>query len=228
MTRIDQEKRAKERIMDNLARKLEEEAVYQTMGTVVRVEGEIFVVQTERGELRARRATSCLVKPELHDFALVAGQGRAVYLLAILERESPNAILAADGDLDLHLPAGRMRIAAKEGIDLVSSKNVNLMGDQVGIHANAAKLIANEIVAIGSKVIGELADIHLRGTLFDKVFERVSERVKRSFRRVEEFDQLRAKQLDYSTEETMSLRSANMVATAKELVKVDGEQIHFG
>jgi hypothetical protein len=26
----------------------------------------------------------------------------------------------------------------------------------------------------------------------------------------------------------MSLRSDNMVATAKELVKVDGEQIHFG
>ena len=41
-------------------------------------------------------------------------------------------------------------------------------------------------------------------------------------------DQLKAKQMDYLAEETLCLRSENMVAVAKDLVKVDGEQIHFG
>lgn len=221
--------------MKNAAAKLDEDVVFQCMGTIVRVEGAIFVVQTDRGDIRARRAVSCLVEPLLHDFVMVGGQSRAdspwakaAYVLAVLERESPNAQLVCDGDLDVRLNNGKLRVAATEGVDVVTAKEVNMMASEVGIHTSRAKLFAAEILAIGSEVVGELANVKLKGTFFDKVFERVSERVQRSFRRVDEIDQLKAKQMDYLAEETLCLRSENMVAVAKELVKVDGEQIHFG
>lgn len=224
--------------MKNVAAKLEADAVFQAMGTIVRIEGPTLVIQTERaalvdeksgrrGELRARRAVSCLVEPQLHDFVLLGGQGRNVYVLAVLERESPDATIACEGNLDLKTNE-RFRVVAKEGVDIVSGKDVNMMASEVGIHASRAKLFASEILAIGSEVLGELANVKLRGTFFDKVYERVSERVQRSFRRVDEIDQLKAKQMDYLAEETLCLRSENMVAVAKDLVKVDGEQIHFG
>ena len=224
--------------MKNAATKLEADVVFQAMGTIVRIEGPILVIQTERaalvdeksgrrGELRARRAVSCLVEPQLHDFVLLGGQGRSVYVLAVLERESPDATIACEGNLDVKTNE-RFRVVAKEGVDIVSGKDVNMMATEVGIHASRAKLFASEILAIGSEVLGELANVKLRGTFFDKVYERVSERVQRSFRRVEEIDQLKAKQMDYLAEETLCLRSENMVAVAKDLVKVDGEQIHFG
>lgn len=222
--------------MKNVATKLEEAFqvpqgiaghVFQAMGTVVRVEGATFVVRTDRGDLRCQRAVSCLVEPMVHDYVLAGGQPRATYVLAVLERESPNAQLTCEGDLSVKC-GSKFTVVASEGVDLVTPKHVNLTADEVGIHASRAKLFASEILAIGSEIVGELANVKLKGTFFDKVYERVTERVQRSFRRVDEIDQLKAKQMDYLAEETLCLRSENMVAVAKELVKVDGEQIHFG
>jgi hypothetical protein len=215
--------------MSNVAKKLAApEEASQLTGTLLRLEGETMVVRTEVGDVRARRAVSCLVSPELHDFVLVATQGKSAWVLAVLERESTKATLVADGDLEVRVPNGKFSVASQDGIDLVSQKSVNLLAEQIGIHANTAKIVANDIVALGSKVLAELTETRIRGSILDKVFERVSEKVQRSFRRVEEIDQLKAKQVDYHAEHTMSLRSENFVANAKELVKVDGEQIHFG
>ncbi len=200
---------------------------FQAMGTIVRVEGSTWIVQTDEGDLRATRAVSCLVEPLVHDFVLLGGVRRAAYVLAILERESTVVDLATPGDLNVKV-GERFRVIAQDGVDLVTPEAVNITSQEVGIHTSRAKLFASEILAIGTEVIGELTNVKLKGTFFDKVFERVSERVQRSFRRVEEIDQLKAKQIDYIADETMCLRSDNMVATAKELVKVDGEQIHFG
>ncbi len=223
--------------MKNVATKLStrapgSRAVFEAMGTVVRVEGDVFVVRTDepdlRGaELRCKRAFSCLVEPAPDDYVLVGGRDASAWILSILERESKNAQLSVEGDLDLRAGA-KVRVVAQEGVDVVTAKDINMMGNEIGLQASRAKVFASEILAIGSEVIGELANVKLRGTFFDKVFERVSERVQRSFRRVEEIDQLKAKQMDYVADETLSLRSENMVATAQELVKVDGEQIHFG
>ena len=58
--------------------------------------------------------------------------------------------------------------------------------------------------------------------------ERISQRVKRLYRHVEDFEQLRADKVDYVANKTMSLRGQNTLMTAEELVKVDGEQIHLG
>jgi len=215
--------------MSNVAKKLaSRDEASQMTGAVLRIEGETLVVRTDVGDIRARRAVSCLVAPELHDFVLVATQAKSAWVLAVLEREGTKTTLIADGDLEVRVPHGKFSVASQDGIDLVSAKTVNMLADQIGIHANTAKIVATDIVALGSKVLAELTETRLRGTIFDKVFERVSEKVQRSFRRVEEIDQLTAKQVDYKAEHTMSLRSENMVATAQELVKVDGEQIHFG
>lgn len=218
--------------MKNLAKTVvplnaKHEQVFQAMGTVVRVEGPTFIVQTEDGDVRCSRAVSCLVEPALHDFVMVGGLQRAAYVLAILERESSDIDLSAPGTLNVKV-GETFRVVAQEGVEMVTPEAVNITSKEVGVHTSRAKLFASEILAIGSEVIGELTNVKLKGTFFDKVYERVSERVQRSFRRVDEIDQLKAKQVDYIADETMCLRSDNMVATAKELVKVDGEQIHFG
>lgn len=214
--------------MSNLAEKLSHDTVFEAMGTVTRVEGPIYAVQIDGRELRARRALSCLVEPLLHDCVLVAAQGNVAYVLAVLEREAGTTTLKVDGDLDLSVPNGKLRIVGGEGIDVVSPKELNVLASTLAWHANQLKVTASEVVTVASRVVADIATTKLKGGVFDRMFDRVSERVKRSYRTVEEIDQLRSKQIDYQATETMSLRSENMVATAKELVKVDGEQIHFG
>ncbi|MFO0612259.1 MAG: DUF3540 domain-containing protein [Polyangiaceae bacterium] len=212
------------------------------MGTIVRIEGSTYVVRPDDDdallpgpghEIRAARAVSCLVEPELHDYVLVSGKPsgatfKPAYVLAVLERESPNVALSSSGDMEVRLREGRFRVASRKGIDLVSAESVDVVSSRFGVHAESAKIVATELVALASQAIGELTTVKVAGKIFDRVFERVSERVQRSFRKVEEIDQLTARQIDYAAEQTVSIKSENTVMIANELVKVDGEQIHFG
>ena len=205
----------------------------QTSARIVRIEGETLVLRPDDGtdvEVRARRAVSCLVEPELDDLVLVAvgNTTQSGFVLAVLERQTPNTALSVPGDLDIRLKEGRLRVAAQKGIDLISPQTIDLVTGRVGVHANGAKVVASEIVALASQVIAELTNVQLEGTVLDKVFERVSEHVQRSIRNVDEIDQLKARQIDYAAEESMTLRSENTLVTAKDVVELDKDPVHFG
>ncbi len=208
----------------------------QVMGRLARIEGATLVIVPEEGsafppEIRARRAVSCLVEPELNDRVLVSGEARRpgnAFVLAVLERETPNVALSSEGDLEVRLKDGRFRVAAQKGIDLVSPESVALVSNRISVHANAAKLVASEVVALASDVVAELTNVQLEGTVLDKVFERVSERVQRSLRNVEELDQVHAKQIDYVADESLSLRGEKAIISAKEIVKVENDPTHYG
>ena len=208
----------------------------QTIGRIARIEGPTLVVIPEEGspfspEVRARRALSCLIEPELNDRVLVSGDvrgGDRTFVLAVLEREGPDASIALAGDLDIRLKDGRFRVAAQKGVDLVSPESVDLVANRVAVHANAARLVASEVVALASQVVAELTNIQLEGAVLDKVFERVSERVQRSLRSVEELDQVKAKHIDYEADESLSLRGAKTVISRDESTDLDDDLIHYG
>jgi hypothetical protein len=216
--------------MDNLARKLGKDGVFQDMGTIVREEGPVYVVRTGSGDFRARRAVSCLVEPEVDDYVLVSGapDGRA-WVLAVLEREAgAGASITADGDLRIKLPAGRFAVAAQEGVDLLSGKDVNVVSGEVKVTAAEGSVTVGTLAYLGSFVRAEVEKVKLAASTFDSVLERFSQKVRRSYRIVEELDQLRAEQIDHAAKQNMSLRGRNTLVTAEELVKLDGEQIHLG
>ena len=62
----------------------------------------------------------------------------------------------------------------------------------------------------------------------DRTIDRVSERIKRSFRTIEQIERVRAKELDVDVEGNISVHADNTIMSAEKLVKVDGEQIHLG
>ena len=126
--------------MNGLAKKFDQAITFQAMGTIVRVEGPILVVRTDDGDFRCRKAVSCLIEPELHDFVLAgvhvnAQKSETAYVLAVLERESPDATVACEGNLDLKVKSGKLRMASAEGIDLVSAKHVQVAATDFSVHA---------------------------------------------------------------------------------------------
>jgi hypothetical protein len=215
--------------MSNLARKLDELDVFQAMGRVVRKDQGKLVVRTHRGDLFAKRAVGCLVEPREDDFVLVAGEpSGACYVLSVLEREGDGVTIACEGDLDIKLQSGRFQVASQEGIDLVTAKEVSVAAGGVSVHAGTGKVVVDTLSYLGSVVRAELEKIKIQSGTLDAVLDRFSQRVKRSYRNVEEIDQLKAKNIDYEAKQTMALRSENAVISAQELVKMDGEQIHVG
>lgn len=214
--------------MQGLAEKLDEGAVTQELGTVVAA-GDELAIQTRGGRYDARRAVSCLVAPAVDDTVLVAiaPTGRA-WVLAVLDREqgAPTEI-AAEGDLHVKLSDGRFRVSA-EGVDIISQQDTRMASRRLDIHSHEAATMFDKLTYLGKRVHLDVDQVKSFVTLFDTVAERISQRVKRSYRFVTESDITRAKQIDMRAEDNVHVRGRNTMVAAEILVKVDGEQIHLG
>jgi hypothetical protein len=205
-------------------------AMSQRAGVVERVDDRSFVVRTSVGAVLARRAVSCLVEPEAGDRVLVAGlEGDEFWLLAVLEREGGGAVrLAPEGDLELRLSKGRFSVAAQGGIDLATGGDIAVASGSLDVHTDRARVTAGVMEYLGATLSAEVERLKVFAIRCEELFETLSQRVKRSYRTVSERDQLRAEQIDYAARENLSLHGKNAVVTARELVKLDGEQIHLG
>jgi hypothetical protein len=216
--------------MDNLARVLDCEQVFLEYGNVTGREGCLFKVETGSGLLMAKKSVNCLVEPLTGDRVLIsqADSGRS-YILSILERENDGpSSLVFDGDVELKTRDGRLQLAAQEGIDLVTARDTALVSAELSVNTLRAEINFENIAFFGTLLQGQIAKIRLIGQTCDSVFDRVSQRVKRSYRRVEELEQLTAGQLSYLVKKLMSLRGKYSVLTAEEDVRIDGDKILMG
>ena len=216
--------------MTLLANKLDHSQAVQEIGVVRRVTPEGCSVLTSAGEISCRRATSCLVAPNVEDTVLVAtaNTGRS-WVLAVLEREGDQKlVIAPEGDVDLKLKSGAFTVAAQEGVDIVSGKAVNVVSGRFNLNAADGSIAIQSLTYVGRVVRSEVEKIRSIASTFDSILDRFSQKVKRSYRTVEETDQLKARQLDYKVEKTLCMRGENTLMTAEKLVKVDGDQIHLG
>ena len=84
------------------------------------------------------------------------------------------------------------------------------------------------LAVLASTVLAHADSARVAMKTVDSFCDRLSQTVKNCLRTVEETDQLRAGRLDYRTDNEMVLRAENVLASARNLVKVDGEQIHIG
>lgn len=205
--------------------------ITQEMGTVRRIDGAAILVDTDEGSIRAKRATSCLVAPVEGDRVLVArvSDEDEGYVLAVLEREEgAGATIVADGDLEVALPRGRFGVNAAEGVDLLSPREVNVTSGAVRVHAIDASVLFDRLSCFGKVLRAEVAKVKLFGESLDTIADRVSQKVKRSYRLVEEGDHVRAGQVDVVAKATLKLHGETALVTAEHLAKIEGDQIHLG
>jgi hypothetical protein len=219
-------------VRNNVARKIETiepDAAKQEAGRVVRAAGGVFVVATGSAEVEARRAVSCMVEPTAGDVVLVSVlPERGAYILAVLERQGSDLCVVLDGDLHVKLPRGRFVLGAAEGVTLASGKEVGVVAGELKVNARRGSLLVESLSYLGTAVQAEIEKAKVKAAAFDASFERVTQRLKRVYRFVEELEQLRAERVDYVAKKNMSLRGENTLVTAEELVKLDGAQIHLG
>lgn len=214
---------------NNVARKIEPEVAYQEAGRVVRAAGGAFVVACASGEVEARRAVSCMVEPIAGDVVLVSMlPERGAYVLAVLERQGSDVSVVLDGDLHVKLPSGRFVLGAAEGVSFASGKEVGVVAGEVKVNARLGSVFVESLSYLGAAVQAEIERAKVKAAALDASVERVIQRVKRMYRFVDEFEQLRAERVDYVAKKNMSLRGENTLVTAEELVKLDGAQIHLG
>jgi len=207
-----------------------DDAVIQEIGRVREVRGDRFAIEATPGEpcFVARRAVSCLVEPALGDAVLFAGRpSGALYVLAVLERDDDAVTLRAPGDLTLQVDAGRLTLASR-GVDVVSSEDISLTSSEVRVRASRGQVFVRRLELLSEKLFGQSEAVKLVASEVERVAERVLDRVGRSYRFVEEMDQLRAGSIEHVAEETLRLKGEHAFLQADGLTKVDGDQIHLG
>ncbi len=218
-------------MLRNLARKLEPVVhVTHQVGTVLSVEGVETLVRSGDDRVVARRAVSCLVEPKADDEVLLAVRSDGgCHVLAVLEREpGEGVVIASDTDVTVRLRSGRFTVAAQEGIELASAKHVQVAAARIGITAPLGEITVDRMTYVGTLIDAQIERMKTVATTIDSIADRVSQRVRRSFRKVEEIDSLRAARIDIVATENLRTHAENQLISAKELVKLDGEQIHLG
>lgn len=230
--------------MENVARKPEAPWAYQEFAEVIAV-GDVLTLKTNSGSVIARRAASCLLVPEIGDRVLCVietrreGRMRHVeapfaqtgdaFVLAVLERADTTQRATVELPERTLLRAGeRLGIAANQGVDVVGGGEVRISSAKVEITAMHTRLASRALDVVGEVVGADLGRVKLVAKTVDGILERLSQRVKRSFKIVEETDQVKARHLDYAAETVAHFRGEHTIVTAKDLVKVNGEQIHVG
>ena len=215
--------------MSSAAEKIQFSEAFLEDATVVGREGSAFAVRAGNRRLDARRATGCLVEPEEGDRVLLAWLGDERFILSVLTRPAGAASrLSVEGDLELRVPAGRFVVASQDGIDLTTAGEANVTAAELNVNAVRGKLFVETLEALGERVEASFSHVKVVAERVDQVFERLHQRVARSYRFVREMDQLRAAHLDYRAEKTARVHAENAVITADEVVKVDGAQVHIG
>jgi hypothetical protein len=216
--------------MDNLARKKIYSEATQEYGTVVGQEDSFYSVETDSGLYRVMRAVSCVVQPEVNDLVLVSlsslGGG---YILAVLEREQgAKATLSFDSDVDIRTSDGSLSIASKQGIDLASSEDINLIASRLGIASSEGEVNISRLTFLGSFFEGSMETVKVLARTFDAITERFFSRTKRSYRFIEDTDQVKTGSLNYVADKSLMLKGTFSQMTAKEDVHIDGERINIG
>lgn len=202
----------------------------QADGIVTGRDEKLTVVDCEYGVLYARLAASCLVEPAIGDRVLVAGDLEGdIFVIAVLEQKDASATrITVEGDLHLGVPKGRFSVVSAHGVDLVSAGDIALTSTELAVRSDKAQVFFDQLSYVGRKVLAQAGALKFVGGMFDTIAERISQKVKRSYRVVEEIDQVRSNQIDYRAEKNMSLKGQNALVTADELVKIEGDQIHLG
>lgn len=216
--------------MDNLAIRHLSANADQAYAKVVSQVDTFYSVETESGLYRVRRALSCVVQPEVNDLVLVSlsslGGG---YILAVLEREQgAKTTLSFDADVDIKTDEGSLSIASKQGIDLASPEEINLVSSSLGISSSKAEINIGRLTFLGSFFEGSLETVKLLARTFDSITDRFFRRTKRSYRFVEDTDQVKTGSLNYIADKSLMLRGTFSQMTAKEDVHIDGERINIG
>ncbi len=202
----------------------------QECGSVVAVEGGRVVIQSGSDQIISKKAVSCLLEPAVGDVALfmTAPSGQS-YVLAILERnDGENNSITLSGDTDIIVKDGSLALCSQEKVTLGPSAEVSINSASFCLSTLDGKILADRMSFLGSLYSGHVDVIKLSAKYFDSVLERLSQKMKSYYRKVEDEEVLKAGRIDYKAEKTLVTHAENTIITSKENVKIDGDLLHLG
>jgi len=187
------------------------------------------MIDTGAGVINAQVAFSCLVAPEAGDTVLVNQSTSDYYILAVLVRP-------AEQDMTLSFPADVKMKALDGQIDLVATKDINLLtsADTHMLAGNLHMTSGNMDITTG-KLTSQTREIesHSQSTkiytdVLTTVAKRISQKTDILVRWVESVETLNIGNLIQNVRKNYTSHSEQAVITTTKDMRIDGERIHMG
>ena len=202
---------------------------HQEIGVVRALSEDGIEVEIAGESFTAERAVSCLVRPEPGDeVLLVVPAIGPLYVLAVLRRDAHDPLRIGAEDRELSLHARAVRITGATSVDLAAGSDLRMTARAVELRGCTAGVFFEKVEFVSRRVLSEVERARTAFGVLEGVVDRLTQRIGRSYRYVEDLDLTRAGQIDLRAERALNMRGRHTVITAEQLVKVDGEQIHLG
>ena len=146
----------------------------------------------------------------------------------MLERDSKTATFSVPGDLELAAPRGRVRVRGGEGVEIGTAKTLELHSDEVRLSARVGRIFLQECTAVMRSMFASLTKLTHVGNLLELLVDRVLQRSENSTRVIAGTDQTQAQDITLDANHNVQVRSQRTVVDGREVVKLDGGQIHLG
>lgn len=218
--------------MNNLAKKIVSEQPFLEYGVIAGVVSDELTVVVNGDAWEARSAVGCLVRPEKGDTVLVTlDDASRCYVLAVLERpggaRAPKT-LAFQGQVNLDVREGGLRISADERISLASPEGLSLTAGQLEIQAREGEAKIETFTFLGKALASQIEKVRVVADAVDSVIRRAVQRLTSSYRYIEEHEEVQSASTRLLVEGTLTMQTKNTMHTAEGHIKIDAAQIHLG
>ena len=185
---------------------------------------DILRVETATGTYPARRAASCLMRPQHGDSVLAAFDGEGdCFILAVLIRnqEAPQASeIVLEGDANLHVRRGGLTICADDEVSVVSEK--------LSVTAGTGSATFGDCSFLGKTLSTQFASIRTVAGKVENIFQELTEKLIDAFRFVKDHEEIQTGSTRYLVEENLTMHSKNAMHVAEEIVTINAGQVHLG
>ena len=199
-------------------------------GTILRKEPDSYAVWLRDEEVSAHRAAGCLLDPEPGDRVLLVGlAGEPLRILSVLARASgETARLTFPSGLDLAVSGKPLAIRSPEGVVLETDASLRVACGDCGIRAGSVSLTARTMSWAGEACSFVAGTFRVAARLLETLSGHLETKAKSAFRQIETVDHTRTGQTTLETDSLYSLRTGDALIEARNLAKIDAEQVHLG
>jgi hypothetical protein len=113
-------------------------------------------------------------------------------------------------------------------VNVTSGGEIAVNAPSLVARTMSASIFSDVLSYVGRKIEAQVDSTTVLGQALETVIDRVSSRVKHSFRTIEEIERVKVNELHVHAESTLNMHGKNTLMTAEKLVKLDGEQILIG
>lgn len=200
-------------------------------GTVVRTaEGGTYRILLREGEeMTARRADGCHLDPSPGDLvALGWFPGEGLFVLAVLLRSrSGPAPLSFPSGVSFSVSEGPCTVDSPAGM-VVKTQEFALVGEKVEMTFGRGRIAFRSLELLGVTLSFAADAMDFVSRIIKTSAGKILTRARTSVRETEAFDFVKSGQSVVETESLFSVRAKSALIHARDLVKVDSENIHLG